>query len=130
MRAACRNSGRAREPIRRSSSGRSGCPPRRRDEGVRHAVVRSRLEEAVMKTRSRIACAICLAGFGLVAAAQEPPAVPRKGGEDISGPYEVVPNWPQPFSKDLTWGRTSSIFAESPDRVFVLQSGMIPAAWR
>ncbi len=55
----------------------------------------------------------------------------EKGGGDLSGPYEVVPNWPQPFfSDDMTWGRTSSVFAQSADRVFVLMSGIIPKSWR
>ena len=31
----------------------------------------------------------------------------ERGGEDMSGPYEVVPNWPQPLDlPGLTWGRT------------------------
>src|SRR5258706_209180 len=40
-----------------------------------------------------------------------------------TGPYEVVPNWPQQIHKDWTWGRTGGIWAESPDRVYVLQLG-------
>jgi peptidylamidoglycolate lyase len=51
----------------------------------------------------------------------------ERGGEDMSGPYEVVPNWPQPIGlPGLTFGRTASVYAESPDRVFVLQSAMLP----
>ena len=43
----------------------------------------------------------------------------ERGGEDMSGPYEVVPNWPQPLDlPGLTWGRTAAVYAESPDRVF------------
>lgn len=38
----------------------------------------------------------------------------------------MVPNWPQPLSKDWTWGRTGGVWAQSPDRVFVLQTGEIP----
>ena len=50
-----------------------------------------------------------------------------RGGEDMSGPYEVVPDWPQPLDlPGLTWGRTAAVYAESPDRVFVLQSSMLP----
>ncbi len=62
--------------------------------------------------------------------AAERGVAPQKGGEDDSGPYEVDPSWPQPLSSELTWGRTSSIFAESPNRIFVLQSGMVPMAWK
>ena len=72
----------------------------------------------------------CFFGAALVAAPQDRGVVPGKGGEDVSGPYEVVPNWPLPISTDLTWGRTSSIYAESPDRVFVIQSGMVPWSWK
>ena len=51
----------------------------------------------------------------------------ERGGEDMSGPYEVVPDWPQPLDlPGLTWGRTAAVYAESPDRVFVLQSSMLP----
>ena len=77
-----------------------------------------------------IGLAACLVGVTLVAASQDRGVALQKGGEDISGPYEVVPDWPQPISEELTWGRTSSVFAESPDRVFVLQSGMLLPSWR
>jgi hypothetical protein len=59
-------------------------------------------------------------------------AVPgEKGGQDIFGPYEVVPDWPQPLSQlpgheNWTWGTMNSVFAESPDRVFVVQRGEMP----
>jgi sugar lactone lactonase YvrE len=61
---------------------------------------------------------------------QSPATGQRQGGEEIFGPYEVDPGWPQPLSSDLTWGRTSSIYAESPDRVLVIQSGMVPWTWK
>jgi sugar lactone lactonase YvrE len=50
----------------------------------------------------------------------------EKGGEDEYGPYEVAKDWPLPLSKDFTWGRTGGVWAESPDRVFVIQTGEIP----
>jgi sugar lactone lactonase YvrE len=53
-----------------------------------------------------------------------------KGGEGVSGPYDVVPDWPQKLSSDVTWGRTSFVYAESPDRIFVIQSGMVPWTWK
>jgi hypothetical protein len=55
-----------------------------------------------------------------------------KGGQDIFGPYEVVPNWPQPMSASLpnhekwTWSVTMDVFAESPDRVLLVQKGELP----
>ncbi len=84
-----------------------------------------------MRSRNWMVSAACVVSLGLIPSAQERGVAPKKGGADVSGPYDVVPNWPQPFfSKDLTWGRTSSVFAESPDRVFVLMSGLVPVSWR
>jgi DNA-binding beta-propeller fold protein YncE len=65
---------------------------------------------------------------------QEPrfAAVPsEKGGQDIFGGYEIVPNWPKPLSslaghEKWTYGAGQSVFAESPNRVFVLQRGELP----
>src|ERR1700745_1151562 len=59
-------------------------------------------------------------------------AVPgQKGGQDIFGAYEVVPNWPKPISslpgnEKWTWGAGQNVFAESPNRVFILQRGELP----
>ena len=63
-------------------------------------------------------------------------AVPgEKGGEDFTGPYDVVPDWPKPLStlpghENWTWGAVESVFAESPNRVFILQRGELPALKR
>ena len=59
-------------------------------------------------------------------------AVPgERGGQDITGPYDVVAGWPKDISTlpghaDWTWGAGQSIFAESPDRIYVLQRGELP----
>ena len=50
----------------------------------------------------------------------------EKGGNFETGAYEVVPDWPRPVHEDFGWGRTAAVFAESPDRVFVFQSGELP----
>src|SRR5688500_19121113 len=53
---------------------------------------------------------------------------PRKGGDDLTGPYEVVPNWPQnPCGPGYQGGSVGGVFAETPDRVFVFQRGCLPA---
>ncbi len=58
-------------------------------------------------------------------------AVPGgKGGQDVFGAYTVA-NWPKPLTAlsghgDWTWGAGQGVFAESPDRVFVLQRGELP----
>jgi sugar lactone lactonase YvrE len=65
---------------------------------------------------------------------QEPrfAAVPgEKGGQDMFGAYDIVPNWPKPLSnvpghEKWTWGAGQSVFAESPNRVFILQRGELP----
>ena len=64
------------------------------------------------------------------------PAVPgQKGGEDITGPYEAVIDWPKPLTSlpghdNWTWGAVEGIFAESPNRVFIAQRGELPALKR
>jgi sugar lactone lactonase YvrE len=74
-----------------------------------------------------VACAVASAG----ALAQTGTAVPgQKGGQDVHGAYEVA-NWPKDIStlpghEDWTWGAGQGVFAESPDRVFVLVRGELP----
>ena len=59
-------------------------------------------------------------------------AIPGQvGGQDIFGAYDVDPNWPKPLSalpgnEKWTWGSGESVFAENPDRVFILQRGELP----
>src|SRR5436190_7554253 len=61
-----------------------------------------------------------VAGLGFFSAAQE------KGGDDRTGPYDVVPNWPQPlaFAKPgYIWGSTGGVFAETPNRIYIANRG-------
>ena len=59
-------------------------------------------------------------------------AIPgQRGGQDVFGPYEVVEGWPQNISElpghdAWTSGSGQGVFAESPDRVFVLHRGELP----
>ena len=59
-------------------------------------------------------------------------AVPgEKGGQDTFGAYDVVADWPKnlstiPGHEGWTFGAGQSVFAESPNRVFVLQRGELP----
>ena len=59
-------------------------------------------------------------------------AVPgEKGGQDPFGAYEIVANWPKPISQlpgltNWTWGAGEGVFAETPNRVFILQRGLLP----
>jgi DNA-binding beta-propeller fold protein YncE len=48
----------------------------------------------------------------------------QKGGEDITGPYDVVDGWVKPFAKPgYIQGSQGGVFAESPNRIFVLNRG-------
>jgi sugar lactone lactonase YvrE len=53
------------------------------------------------------------------------------GAQDVSGPYEVVAGWPKDLStlpghERWTYGGARGIFAESPNRVFLLGGGELP----
>ena len=96
-----------------------------------------------MRKQISIAAALVLVIVSLMAARMTPvqgqsrqdarmAAVPTEnGGQDIFGGYEVVANWPKPIAslpghQKWTWGAGQSVFAESPNRVFVLQRGELP----
>src|SRR2546428_706764 len=50
----------------------------------------------------------------------------QKGGEDETGPYEVVPNWPQQLARSgYALGSQGGVFAESPNRIILLNRGEI-----
>ena len=59
-------------------------------------------------------------------------AVPNAiGAQDISGPYDVVEGWPKDLSAlpghdKWTYGGARNVFAESPNRVFLLGGGELP----
>jgi hypothetical protein len=58
----------------------------------------------------------------------------QKGGQEEFGPYEPVPNWPQPLPDGSdgvkhdgwTWGSTGAVYAETPDRIWIAQRGELP----
>ena len=53
-------------------------------------------------------------------------AVPgSKGGWDLTGPYDVVRDWPKPMSQlpdheNWGWGAVEEAFAERPNRAFIV----------
>jgi hypothetical protein len=53
--------------------------------------------------------------------------VEQRGGFDISGPYEVDPNWPKKTwpAPGYIWGSQGGVFPESADRVFLVSRGEI-----
>ena len=53
------------------------------------------------------------------------------GSQDVSGPYEVVQGWPKdistvPGNEKWTYGAGESVYAESPNRVYMLFRGELP----
>ena len=95
-----------------------------------------------------VAIALLAVGIGIgcqanrqpAAEGQAQPAAPANGfaavpgdigAQDVSGPYEVVPGWPKdissvPGNEKWTYGAGESVFAESPNRVFMLFRGELP----
>src|SRR5205823_5960417 len=50
----------------------------------------------------------------------------QKGGEDETGPYEAVPNWPQQLARPgYALGSQGGVFAESPNRIILVNRGEI-----
>jgi sugar lactone lactonase YvrE len=74
-----------------------------------------------MKYSKWILCVTAVVAAVSVAVAQE------KGGNDETGPYDVV-HWPQPLDKDWTWGRTPAVEVDNDSRIIVLQSNELPVA--
>jgi hypothetical protein len=87
------------------------------------------LAGAVVATRLETVHSKGLAGEGFA-------AVPsQKGGWDLTGPYDVVKDWPKPMTTlpdhdGWSWGSVEGVFAESPNRVFVAQRGELPVVKR
>src|SRR6202043_2093899 len=52
--------------------------------------------------------------------------------ELVDGPYRVDPNWPRPLAtlfpeeKGWTWGAVQGVFAQNPERIFVVMRGELP----
>ena len=52
----------------------------------------------------------------------------EKGGDDVTGPYDLVANWPENVcGPAYQGGSVGGVFAESADRVYVFQRGCLPA---
>jgi hypothetical protein len=64
-------------------------------------------------------------GYGIAALAGQ------RVGQDVDGPYNVDSNWPKPITalpghEKWTYGAVESVYAENPNRVFILERGEIP----
>jgi NHL repeat len=103
------------------------------------------MEEFMPKTSVRVGATVALAALlavvylhapvGGQAATTSVAAIPsEKGGQDVFGAYNVA-QWPKPLTsikghENWTWGAGQYVFAESPNRVFVLQRGELPVIKR
>lgn len=91
--------------------------------------------------------ALSLVGLGAALGSQTQPAAPQnqppqnpntvyssyspvdgKGGEDVSGPYEIVKGWPQPVTPGWTIN-AEGIYVESPDRIIAVGRGTRKSPW-
>src|SRR5690348_13082621 len=66
---------------------------------------------------------------------EQPGVVPEKGGQEQYGMYEPVADWPKPLTalpghEKWTWGSPEGIFAESPDRIYMVERGELPEMTR
>ncbi len=58
----------------------------------------------------------------------------QRGGQELFGPYEPVPDWPKPLPDGpdgvkhdgWTWGSVGGVYAESPDRIWIAMRGELP----
>jgi hypothetical protein len=69
---------------------------------------------------------LSLTAAALVGSLSAPALLQEKGGDDRTGPYDVVPGWPQPLGyakPGYIWGSTGGVFAESPNRIFIANRG-------
>jgi hypothetical protein len=62
----------------------------------------------------------------VMSSAYEP--VDGKGGEEVSGPYQVVKGWPQPVIDGWTIN-AETMYAESPDRIIAVGRGTHKSPW-
>jgi len=76
-------------------------------------------------TRAITATLASILAIGLLTPAARLQEQPQdKGGEEETGPYAVVENWPTPWSRaGYIWGSQPGIFAESPNRIFIAARG-------
>jgi hypothetical protein len=64
----------------------------------------------------------------------EPATQAQETGGSEFGPYELVPNWPLPLPdgpdgvkhEGWTWGSVGTVYAETPDRIWIAQRGELP----
>jgi len=89
-----------------------------------------------MRTRHSLLAILPITALAFALSTRGVPAdtVQERGGQEEFGPYEPVPNWPQPLPDGpdgvkhdgWTWGSVGAVYAESPDRIWIAQRGELP----
>ena len=87
----------------------------------------SRCHPARDADRRRKRCVVRLL-FAIASMTSAPVGAQLPGGQDVTGPYDVVEGWlkPLPWHQGWTFGLIAAVFPETPDRIFVLQGGELP----
>jgi hypothetical protein len=75
-------------------------------------------------------CFLVLAGSLLAG----PVVAQERGGQELFGHYQPVLDWPKPLADEAdgvkhagwTWGSMGSVYAESPDRIWIAMRGELP----
>ena len=77
----------------------------------------------LMRSLMRV-IAVALASVFAAGLLSTPAQLQEKGGEEETGPYAVVENWPTPWARPgYIWGSQPGIFAETPNRIFIAARG-------
>ena len=85
---------------------------------------RNRLRQLGTPARSRARLLISILALLVVAGSRTAPVMLQDLGPSGPSPYTVVRGWLKPFSAEgFAFGGNSGVFAESPDRIFVVQRG-------
>ena len=71
------------------------------------------------QTRQRSLVGVLTVGLIVAMAA---PVMVQKGGQDLTGPYDLVPGWFKTVESGVTT-YVVSVFAESPDRILMVSTG-------
>src|ERR1700675_1722183 len=76
-----------------------------------------------MRMRTPVLTLVAVLGLGLLSAPSSLQTI-KKATDDITGPYDVVANWPQiPRDAGFMQGSQAGCFAETPNRIFIVERG-------
>lgn len=74
--------------------------------------------------RHRVRSLVAVLSFSALAFLPATASMQQKGGEEETGPYDLVEGWPRQWAaRGYIWGSQPAIFAETPNRIFIGQRG-------